>query len=106
VSRTGTIDVMPSRDDRMRENEEAFRAANNGLRRQVEHLVEDGGRIPFLCECLDELCLARVEMTLQQYELVRASDDTFAVAPGHAAPSGEAVVSEEDGFHVVRKEAA
>jgi hypothetical protein len=90
----------------MRENEELFRMANDRLRGQIEDAVADGEPIPFLCECMDDLCMARVEMTMGDYRHVRASDDTFAVAPGHAAPDGEVVVEEKDGFHVVRKEAA
>jgi hypothetical protein len=45
-------------------------------------------------------------MTLGDYRRVRASDDTFAVAPGHAASRGEVVVEERDAFHVVRKDSA
>ena len=90
----------------MRENEELFRMANNRLRRQVEAVVTDGEPVPFLCECEDDLCMERLEMTMAEYENLRASNDTFAVAPGHAAPAGEVVVREEDAFHVVRKEAA
>jgi hypothetical protein len=97
---------MASRHDRMRENEELFRTANERLRQQVEDAVPDGQPVPFLCECMDDLCMARIELTMGDYRHVRASDDTFAVAPGHAAPDGEVVVKERGAFHVVRKEAA
>ncbi|MGH3060475.1 MAG: hypothetical protein ACRDOP_01385 [Gaiellaceae bacterium] len=97
---------MASRDDRMRENEEVFRTANERLRAHVEGEVSPERPVPFLCECMDELCMKRIDMTLGDYRQVRASDDTFAVAPGHAAPRGEVVVEEQDAFHVVRKEAA
>jgi hypothetical protein len=96
---------MTSRGDRMRENEELFRTANERLRRQIEDTVPDGEPIPFLCECMDDLCMARVEMTMGDYRHVRASDNTFAVAPGHAASDGEVVVEEKRGFNIVRKEA-
>ena len=88
----------------MRENEELFRTANERLRRQVEDAVSDGQPVPFLCECVDDLCLARIEMTLGDYRHVRASDDTFAISPGHAATIGEAVVEEREGFDIVRKD--
>ena len=96
---------MALRDDRMLENEELFRTANERLHQRVEETVT-GEPVPFLCECLDELCLERVEMTLKAYRHVRASPDTFAVVPGHAAPSGEVVVEDHGEFHVVQKEAA
>jgi len=96
---------MASRNDCMRENEELFRAANERLREQIENAVRVDQAVPFLCECMDEVCMKRIDMTLGDYLQVRASDDTFAVAPGHAAPRGEVVVEERDAFHVVRKEA-
>jgi hypothetical protein len=92
--------------DRMRENEEVFRMANERLRGQIAGSVTADRLVPFLCECVDELCLERVEMSLDDYRHVRADEDTFAVVPGHAAEEGEVVVEERDSFHVVRKEAA
>jgi hypothetical protein len=97
---------MASRDDRMRENEELFRTANDRLREQVEDVVPARRPVPFLCECMDELCMERIDLTLRDYRHVRASNDTFAVAPGHAAPDGEVIVEEQGAFHVVRKEAS
>jgi hypothetical protein len=94
---------MATRGDSMRENEELFRMANDRLRRQVEDAVPPGRLVPFLCECMDELCMERIEMTMSDYRDVRASEDTFAVAPGHEATDGEVVVETRDAFHVVRK---
>jgi hypothetical protein len=92
--------------DRMRENEELFRMANERLREQIAGSVTADRLVPFLCECADELCMERMEMTFDDYRRVRADEDTFAVVPGHAAPRGEVVVVEHPSFHVVRKEAA
>jgi len=97
---------MPLQKDRMRENEELFRMANERLREQVADAVHADGTVPFLCECEDELCMTRMEMTLDDYRRLRADEDTFAVVPGHAAEQGEVVVQERGSFHVVRKEAA
>ena len=92
--------------DRMRENEELFRMANERLRQQVAGSVTADRLVPFVCECADELCLEQVEMTLDGHRRVRADENTFAVAPGHAAEEGEVIMQEYDSFHVVRKEAA
>jgi hypothetical protein len=97
---------MALRLDRMRENEELFRTANERLRGQIEDAVTSGRLVPFLCECSDERCMERMEMTLYDYQRLRADADTFAVLPGHAADEGEVVVQERGSFHVVRKEAA
>jgi hypothetical protein len=92
--------------DRMRENEELFRTVNERLRQQIADSVTADRLVPFLCECVDELCMERMEMTLDDYTHVRADENTFAVVPGHAAGHGEVVVQEHRSFHLVRKEAA
>lgn len=97
---------MALREDRMRENEELFRTANDRLHEQIEDVVPSDGLVPFLCECMDELCMERIEMTLDDYRSLRADGDTFAVVPGHAALHGEIVVEERLAFHVVRKDGA
>ena len=96
---------MALQQDRMRENEELFRTANERLREQVADDLQADRLVPFLCECADDLCLARMEMTLDDYRRLRADSDTFAVVPGHAV-DGEIVVGELGSFHVVRKEVA
>jgi hypothetical protein len=88
----------------MRENEEVFRKANERLRAQVENVVSLGQAVPFLCECMNEVCMERIDLTLAEYRHVRESNDTFAVVPGHAAPRGEVVAEERDAFHIVRKD--
>jgi len=96
---------MALQKNRMRENEELFRTANERLVEQVADAVPADRPVPFLCECADDLCMARIEMTFDDYRGVRADSDTFAVVPGHAV-EGEVVVREVESFHVVRKEAA
>ncbi len=94
---------MAKRQDRMRENEELFRTANERLRAQIEGSIPAQRPVPFVCECVDELCMDRVEMTIDEYRHVRAHEDKFAVAPGHAAEGGEIVLEERETFHVVEK---
>jgi hypothetical protein len=97
---------MSLRKDRIRENEELFRMANERLREHIPGAASDDRVVPFLCECADDLCLARMEMRLDEYRRLRADENTFAVVPGHAAEDGEVLVRELPRFHVVRKEAA
>lgn len=92
--------------ERMRENEELFRTLNERLVEQVADTLEDDRVVPFLCECADDLCMARMEMTLDEFKQLRAEDGTFGVLPGHAFDEGEVVVREVGPYHVVRKEAA
>jgi hypothetical protein len=97
---------MGLREDRIRENEELFRMANERLLEQIGGAASDETVVPFLCECADDLCLARMEMTIDDYRRLRADDGAFGVLPGHVEEHGEVVVRELGSYHVVRKEAA
>jgi hypothetical protein len=91
------------RQDRRVENQEMYRRANERLESAVEEMVSDEDRIPFVCECADDDCLGRVELTLAEYSAVRSSDNRFFILPGHLMATGEEVVEEHDGFQVTEK---
>jgi hypothetical protein len=97
---------MRLREDRMRENEELFRMANERLLEQIGDATSEDTLVPFLCECADDLCMARMELTLDDYRSLRADDGAFGVLPGHVEEHGEVVVRELGSYHVVRKRAA
>jgi hypothetical protein len=92
-------------------------ARNEGLIRKVNEQIErmdreadargwvpDEGYFEFHCECgRHDGCDARLSMTIEEYEVVRAQDDRFAVMPGHEAPEIERVVDGNDRFVVVDK---
>jgi hypothetical protein len=96
--------VTISREDRLVENEKLFRTANERLRERAEALVRPGQSIPFLCECIDETCMVRLDLTVDEYEETRADDEQFVIAPGHPRLEGERIVAERDGFVIVSKE--
>ena len=80
-------------------NEITFREINEGIeqgRRERE------GHVPFVCECGLIGCNAVVELTMSEYEDVRAGSRCFVVAPGHGAVFDE-LRREEERFSVVRK---
>ena len=80
-------------------NEVTFRSVNEGIE---EGRSEREGRVPFVCECGVIGCNAIVELTLREYEGVRAGARCFVVAPGHGAAFDE-VRNEQPRYHVVRK---
>jgi hypothetical protein len=96
--------IATARVDRFVENEKLFRTANEGLRERVEGSVEPDQSIPFLCECIDETCMARIDLTPQEYEIARSDDQWFVIAPGHPRLDGERIVKEDDRFLIVTKE--
>ena len=85
-------------------NEVTFRRANEMIEERAEGLAVTG-RGPFLCECGDASCLARVELSLAEYEAVRKNARFFLVAPGHAitGPDLGRVVRSETRYGVVEK---
>jgi hypothetical protein len=96
--------VTVSREDRLVENEKLFRTANERLRERAEEIVAPGQSIPFLCECIDETCMVRLDLTVEAYEEARADDEHFVIAPGHPRLEGERIVAERDGYVIVSKE--
>ena len=82
-------------------------ALNESTFRDVNEAIESGraareGLVPFVCECGQLGCTVVVELTLREYEGVRAGSRCFLVAPGHDA-AFERVVREGERFAVVAK---
>jgi hypothetical protein len=88
----------------MRENQELFRAGNERIGEVARGAGQDGGAIPFLCECAAETCLGRVELTFTEYEGVRSVANQFVILPGHLRIEGERVLEDNGRFQIVRKE--
>ena len=69
--------------DRVAENQDAFRRANEQIERAVDSIGGDHERLPFICECPRRDCFEIAQLTRHEYEDVRARGGTFLVAPGH-----------------------
>lgn len=91
---------------------DAIRAAKNEvLLRDLNERLEAhhrlvGRRFPeWVCECADETCAEPVEMSVEEYEAVRAEATRFLVVPSieHVEPRIERVVQREDRYWVVEK---
>jgi hypothetical protein len=88
-------------------------ARNQALFRQVNERIETlnesfGVVIPmgeWVCECADEACAVPVELTIDEYEAVRAYGNRFVVAPAdeHVVPDVELVVMRDERYWVVEK---
>jgi hypothetical protein len=94
--------AMDERSARLAENETIFRSGNESIERATRGKLE---QVPFLCECGDERCFARVELTPAAYEAVRAHPARFFVVPGHEdLTAGEVVVERHDRYTLVEKQ--
>ena len=96
------------------ENQRASRAARNqSFFREINERVKDLNEgfslvLPlgeWVCECAEALCVARLELSAQEYEAVRANGTRFFVAPGeeHVWPDVELVTERNERYWVVEK---
>jgi hypothetical protein len=94
--------AMDERSARLAKNETIFRAGNESIDKAAGGRVE---KAPYLCECGEKSCLARIELAPAEYEAVRAHPARFFVVPGHEdLTAGEVVVEQYDRFTVVEKQ--
>jgi hypothetical protein len=97
---------MASRDDKLAENQQLARAANERLQDVAGRTVEEGKIIPFLCECADEACMGRIEVTLDDYFLAHLSKEHYVLLPGHLKIDAEEVIADHGAYEIVTKAAA
>jgi hypothetical protein len=84
-------------------------AGNEPMHRRVNEAIERG-RWPgeddatsFRCECARRGCSSLIELTPEQYEMLRAHPRRFVVVPGHEQPDVETVVATRPGYVIVEK---
>ncbi len=94
---------MQARERQVAENEVRFRALNERLRRSGAAWEGRDGVMSIVCECGDEDCLLPIQLTPGEYEAVREDEAQFAIVADHVRPEMEDVVSEQEGWIVVRK---
>ena len=83
-------------------NETGSREINEWI--EESHLgTIEGSSNPYVCECSDGDCKSMINLTRFEYEEVRASATHFAIALDHESPDLDLLVSERDGFTIVRK---
>ncbi len=93
------------RDDtkeRLGANEAVFRQINEGIERG-QWPGEEDAPTSFRCECARLGCNELIELSVTDYEQVRANPRRFMVLPGHEQPEAEVVVETHPGYLVVEK---
>jgi hypothetical protein len=84
-------------------NQEPFRNANERLKARLADLAW-GEQIPYVCECPDPDCMEVVELTLAEYEDVRARENAYLIAPGHEHRLRGTVIDRRETYVVVVEE--
>jgi hypothetical protein len=80
----------------------AIRDVNQGIERGQWPGDEDEP-VGFRCECGQLGCNQLVELTVREYEKVRARPRRFVVLPGHERPDVDTVVAARPGYVIVEK---
>lgn len=91
------------RDTRRAENQKLFRHGNQSLHDAAVDAGYETSPVPFLCECADEDCLGRVELTPSQWEDVTAKRNHYVMIAGHLRSEGEEVVGSIREYEIARK---
>jgi hypothetical protein len=94
---------MDERTERIGLNEALFREVNERVKGINDRFAEPPETAQFVCECGQESCTERIEMSLETYEELRADPTRFAVRPGHELPEVETVVEQHETYVVVEK---
>src|SRR5436309_1237367 len=83
-------------------NEAVFRQINEGIERG-QWPGEEDAPVSFRCECAQLGCNEMIELTVNDYETVRANPRWFMVVPGHERPDVEVVIEARPGYLIVQK---
>jgi hypothetical protein len=83
-------------------NEATIRDVNEGIERG-QWPGEEDTPVAFRCECARLGCNALIELSVREYEDVRAHPKRFVVLPGHELHEVETVVETRSGYVIVEK---
>jgi hypothetical protein len=91
------------REERLARNEILFRQVNEGVEEIASTHADDDHVYEFYCECANVDCTMHLQITLAEYEQVRADPRRFLIRPDHAFPEVETVVERRDEWWVIEK---
>ncbi len=98
------------------ENEAIFRGLNQRVQRGVHTSnamtsetgavslrFDDKDPLDFFCECADENCQERIQMSLEEYTEIHKDKRRFIIVPGHDVSEIENVTTKKSSYWVVTK---
>jgi hypothetical protein len=86
--------------ERIAYNESFFRDLNERKAAWLKDGLQAAG---FRCECWRMDCVARIQLSSQEWEEVRSRATCFAVAPGHTGAEHEQVLRRYPHFWIIEK---
>jgi hypothetical protein len=79
-----------------------FRRGNEVIRDATADRVPESQPVRFLCECADERCQGRVEVTRAEWQAVASEPNWFLIIAGHARSEGQQIVGSVGAYEVVQ----
>lgn len=83
-------------------NEATIRDVNEGIERG-QWPGDEQRPVGFRCECARLGCNRLIELTVREYEEIRANPRRFVLIPGHEFPDIESLVETRPGYIIVEK---
>jgi hypothetical protein len=74
---------LESREDRAAKNESRFREINERIERTNEGFAFAFTVNTWICECSNEACAERLQLSVEEYEVIRSDGACFLVAPSN-----------------------
>jgi hypothetical protein len=94
--------VEGKKQRRVGATEATIRDVNEGIERG-QWPGEEDTPVGFRCECARLGCNQLIELSVREYEEIRAHPRRFVVVPGHESPDVETVVEARPGYFIVEK---
>jgi hypothetical protein len=73
---------LQDREARAAKNESRFREINERIERSNEGFDFAFSANTWICECSNETCAERLQLSVEEYEVIRSDGARFLVAPG------------------------
>ena len=94
---------MSSREERIGLNEAVFREVNERIEDLADTVGLESQPLDLVCECGNAVCVQRISMSRQEYEVLRSVSNHFAVVPGHEYLDVERIIERRTGYDIVEK---
>lgn len=100
---------------RMAENEVYFRTQNEKLQKSIDEVNEIAKEVSvaplelgdetflFRCECSNEDCHERIEVSLNEYKKAHEKRNTFLIRKGHQVSGIETIAEKRSSYYLVAK---
>src|SRR2546430_2064397 len=94
-----------NRDERAANNQMLFRDVNERVKELNEGFTLFTPLGEWICECANDTCTERVEMSAAEYEKIRSKGTRFFVAPSdeHVWPDVELVTERTERYWILEK---